>query len=108
VICDRSEPHRQVRRRIGEESGAERVILFGSDVPGSVRADSEVDILVVLRFEGRSVDKFAEIQMKLRPGFPVDRLVRAPEKIDEHLATGDSFIQEILSEGRVRYEADDG
>lgn len=94
-------------RRIGEEFGAERVILFGSHARGIVRADSDVDILVVGRFEGRSVDKSVEIQMKLRPDFPVDLLVRTPEKIDQRIAMGDTFMKEILAEGRVLYEAND-
>jgi len=94
-------------RRVGEEFGAERVILFGSHARGAVRADSDVDILVVGRFEGRSVDKSVEIQMKLRPDFPVDLLVRTPEKIDERIAMGDTFMKEILTEGRVLYEVND-
>jgi len=94
-------------RRIGEEFGAERVILFGSHARGAVRADSDVDILVVGRFEGRSVDKSVEIQMKLRPDFPVDLLMRTPEKIDERIAMGDTFMKEILTEGRVLYEVND-
>jgi len=94
-------------RRIGEEFGAERVILFGSHARGDVRADLDVDILVVGRFEGRSVDKSVEIQMKLRPDFPVDLLVRTPEKIDERIAMGDTFMKEILTEGRVLYEVND-
>ena len=92
-------------RRIGEEFGVERVILFGSHARGAVGADSDVDILVIGRFEGRSVDKAVEIQMKLRPGFPVDLLVRTPQRIAERIEMGDPFMREILAEGRVLYEA---
>jgi predicted nucleotidyltransferase len=94
-------------RRIGRQFGAERVILFGSYARGTVTRDSDVDLLVIGPFEGRSVDRSVQIRMKLRPGFPVDLVLRTAEKVRERLAMGDDFMQEILEEGKVLYEADD-
>ncbi|NLT75282.1 MAG: nucleotidyltransferase domain-containing protein [Planctomycetes bacterium] len=94
-------------RRIGREFGAEKVILFGSYARGTPAHDSDVDLLVIGPFSGRSVDTSVAIQMKLRPGFPVDLLVRAPEKVRERLELGDMFMQEVLTRGRVLYEAAD-
>ena len=94
-------------RQIGEQFDAERVILFGSYAQGKVTADSDVDLLVIGPFKGRSVNKSVEIRMKLRPQFPVDILVRTTNKVHERLKTGDQFIREILEEGKVLYEADD-
>ena len=94
-------------RRIGLEFSAERVILFGSYAQGAVTEDSDVDLLIICPFEGRSVDKSVEIRMQLRPGFPVDLLVRTGEKVRERIEMGDDFIREILEEGKVLYEADD-
>jgi predicted nucleotidyltransferase len=93
-------------RRIGREFGAEKVVLFGSYARGTVTEDSDVDLLVVVRFDGRSVDKSVEIRMKLRPAFAVDLLVRTPENVRERLAMGDGFMHEILGQGKVLYEAD--
>jgi len=93
-------------RRVGEEFGAERVILFGSYARGNATLDSDVDILVVGAFEGRSVDRSVEIRMKLRPDFPMDLLVRTPEKVRERIEMGDAFMREILDHGKVLYEAD--
>ncbi len=98
----------ELGRRIGEEFGAERVILFGSYARGNPNPDSDVDLLVIGPFSGRSADKSVEIQMKLRPRFPVDLLVRTPEKVRERIAMGDTFMQEILSQGKILYEAADG
>jgi predicted nucleotidyltransferase len=95
-------------RRIGREFGAEKVILFGSYAIGAPSADSDVDLLVIGPFPGRSADTSVEIQMKLRPAFPVDLLVRTPEKVRERTAMGDTFMQEILTQGRVLYEAANG
>jgi len=94
-------------RRIGEEFAAEKVILFGSYARGNASPDSDVDLLVIGPFPGRSVDKSVEIQMKLRPAFPVDLLVRTPEKVRERIAMGDTFMQEVLRQGRILYEAAD-
>lgn len=97
----------QFGRRIGREFGAERVILFGSHAQGMVTEDSDVDLLVIGPFEGRSVDKSVQIRMKLRPRFPVDLLIRTPEKVRLRLQMGDDFMREILEKGKVLYEADD-
>jgi predicted nucleotidyltransferase len=93
-------------RQIGEQFGAERVILFGSYAQGQVTADSDVDLLVIGPYKGRGVDKSVEIRMKLRPQFPVDILIRTPEKVDQRLKMGDCFMREILEKGKVLYEAD--
>ena len=94
-------------RQIGERFGAERVILFGSYAQGKVTADSDVDLLVIGPFKGRSVDKSVEIRMKLRPQFPVDILIRTPEKVHQRLKMGDQFMREILEKGKILYEAND-
>ncbi len=94
-------------RSIGREFGAEKVILFGSYARGTPARDSDVDLLVIGPFSGRSVDTSVAIQMKLRPGFPVDLLVRTPEKVRERIELGDTFMQEVLTQGRVLYEAAD-
>ena len=93
-------------RRIGSEFHAEKVVLFGSYAEGVSTEDSDVDVLVILPFEGRSVEQSVAIRMKLRPGFPVDLIVRTPEKIAERLEIGDDFVREILENGKVLYEAD--
>jgi len=99
---------REFSQRIGREFEAERVVLFGSYARGTVTEDSDVDLLIICRFEGRSVDQSVRIRMKLRPQFPVDLLVRTPEKVCQRIEMGDDFLREILEEGKVLYEADDG
>ncbi len=44
--------------------------------------------------------------MKLRPAFPVDLIVRTPEGVRERLEMGDTFVQQVLEEGTVLYEAE--
>jgi hypothetical protein len=42
-----------------------------------------------------------------RPPFPLDLLVRTPGEVRTRLAMGDTFIRDILQQGKVLYEADD-
>ena len=93
-------------RQIGEQFGAEQVILFGSYARGGATEDSDVDLLVIGPFKGRRVDKSVEIRMKLRPQFPVDILIRTAKKVRQRIKMGDCFMREILEKGKVLYEAD--
>jgi len=97
---------KQFGRSIGTEFNADKVILFGSYAAGTPTQHSDVDLLVVASFAGTSVDKSVQIRMKLRPKFPVDILVRTPEKIRQRLEMGDQFIKDIFHQGKVLYEAD--
>ncbi len=93
-------------RDIGREFHPDRVVLFGSYARGTPTADSDVDLLVVLPFEGKAVHKSVEMRLKLRPPFPLDLIVRTPEKVCQRLEMGDDFMREILEQGKVLYEAD--
>lgn len=92
--------------RIGHEFRADQIVLFGSHARGVATGDSDVDLLIVLPFAGNSVDQSVAMRMKLRPAFPVDLIVRTPKQVRERIEMGDGFMQEILEEGKVLYEAD--
>ena len=47
-----------------------------------------------------------KIRMQLRPHFPLDLIVRTPEKVRQRIEMGDDFMRGILQEGKVLYEAD--
>ncbi len=85
-----------------------RIILFGSYAYGSPTPDSDVDLLVIMRFEGSPIRKAAEVSQHIRRTIPVDVLVRTPEFVGERLALGDFFMREVVENGKVLYEATDG
>lgn len=95
-------------RRIGEEFRAHRVVLFGSHARGLAGDDSDVDLLVVMPFRGERTKQSVAIRMKLRPPFPLDLIVRTPLEIRKRLRMGDTFVRDILENGKVLYEADHG
>ncbi len=57
----------ELGRRIGREFDADRIVLFGSHARGLATDDSDVDLLIILPFEGKSVIQSVEIRMRLRP-----------------------------------------
>ncbi len=102
------------RKQIGKFSQAvarkfrpEKIILFGSYGYGKPTEDSDVDLLVIMPFDRKEGRKSLEIRRAIPSGFPMDLIVRTPEFIAQRLAWGDCFTQEILTKGKVLYEADD-
>lgn len=93
-------------REIIREYQPEKVVLFGSYAYGRPAPDSDVDLLVVMDFKGKSAWKSLEILERLQPRFGVDLLVRTPEEIRRRVRWNDFFIREILDQGIVLHETD--
>jgi len=94
-------------QRIAQALQPEKIILFGSYAYGTPTPDSDVDLLVIMKTMASQVERSLAVARLLRPRvFPVDILVRTPDEIERALRSGDFFIQEILSRGRVLYERD--
>ncbi|MFS8086026.1 MAG: nucleotidyltransferase domain-containing protein [Acidobacteriota bacterium] len=91
--------------QITKEFNPERIILFGSYGYGQPSEDSDVDLLVVLPFEGKAVRKAIEIRNKINSKVPLDLIVRTPEQLAARLAQNDWFMREIVERGRTLYEA---
>jgi predicted nucleotidyltransferase len=95
-----------VTDEIAREYAPERIILFGSYAYGHPSPDSDVDLLVILPFEGKGFYKSLEILNRVRPPFPVDLLARRPDDTARRYAEGDPLIREALDHGKVLYERD--
>jgi predicted nucleotidyltransferase len=93
--------------RIAERFRPDRIVLFGSHATGKANADSDVDLLVVMPHDGKPWRRATEIRGAVRPGFPVDLLVRSSEELEARIAMGDCFLREIVTTGQVLYEAPD-
>ena len=91
--------------RVARTFHPERIILFGSHARGGTTADSDVDLLVVMPFEGRPWQMAVEIRQRVDRPFPLDLLVRTPEQLRTRLEMGDPFLAEIIREGKVLYES---
>jgi predicted nucleotidyltransferase len=94
----------EISKRIAQEFQPDRIILFGSYAYGRPRPDSDVDLLVVLPFEGKGFRKSLEILNRIAPEFSLDLLARRPEDTARRYAEGDPLIREALDHGKVLYE----
>ena len=104
----RREYIKQLCERIAEHYQPEKIILFGSHAYGQPTPESDVDLLVMMDFEGSPIQQAIKISRKLGLVTPVDLLVRTPAQVDERLRIEDQFMREIVERGEVMYEANHG
>ena len=90
--------------RIIRDFAPHKVVLFGSYAYGTPRPDSDVDLLVILPFEGTSFRKSLEILNRLNPPYDVDLIARRPEEASRQYQEGDPLVREALDRGRILYE----
>jgi uncharacterized protein len=94
----------ELSERIAREFHPQRIILFGSYAYGQPGPYSDVDLLVVLPFEGTGFRKSLEILNRVDPDFSVDLLARRPDDTARRYSEGDPLIREALDRGKVVYE----
>jgi predicted nucleotidyltransferase len=82
----------------------EKIILFGSHAYGTPRSDSDVDLLVILDFEGSPFRKALDILNRLDLHVPIDLIARHPDETARRYAQGDPLIREALDHGKILYE----
>jgi len=97
---------RRFARRVAERFRPEKIILFGSHAYGTLNADSDVDILVIMRCRNE-LDQAYKIRLAVEAPFAMDLIVRTPYAMSWRLKEGDWFLREITSRGKVLYEAPD-
>ena len=93
--------------RIAREFDPDKIILFGSHAYGTPAEFSDVDLLVIMPFEGHPFDKSMEILDRLDPPFDADIVVRSPDDAARRYAECDPLIREALDRGKVLYERND-
>jgi len=92
-------------QKIVAELRPEKVILFGSYAYGTPSPHSDVDLLVIMKTRASLKERSWAVSRLLLPRpFPVDILVKTPREIEKSLKTGDFFLQEILTRGKVLYD----
>lgn len=91
-------------REMVRKFSPERVILFGSHASDNTTPGSDVDLLVIMDFDGRPHQQAFKIRKRVRRSFPLDILVRRPEDVERRLNMGDFFLKEVMQKGKVLYE----
>jgi predicted nucleotidyltransferase len=95
----------EITRRIVESFDPEKVVLFGSRSTDTARADSDVDLLVIMEASGSPMQRAVEVKRVCRPRFvSMDVLVKTPDEVEARLDQGSFFLRQILEQGKVLYE----
>ena len=71
---------RRYARQVAERFEPDQIILFGSHAYGTLNADSDVDLLVVMPTRN-PLDQALKIRLAISAPFPLDLLVRTPETL---------------------------
>lgn len=90
-------------RRIAEEFDPDKIILFGSHAYGAPEEYSDVDLLVIMPFEGHPFDKATEILERVGHDFFADVIVRSSEDAEKRYRERDPLIRDALNRGTVLY-----
>ena len=94
--------------RIVREYRPMKVILFGSYANGTPDEDSDIDLFIIKETTDRPIDRRVEVATIVadpRRRTPVEPLVMTRSEVEERLRIGDQFVQQILDEGEILYEA---
>lgn len=96
----------EVTRRIIQVANPRRVVLFGSAAHGRMNADSDLDVLVVVRGPVHRRRMAQEIYRSLHGvGIPVDIVVATEADLQQYGQRPGTILKPALREGRVLYEA---
>ena len=97
---------RQIVEKLRSEYKPEKVIVFGSYISGTVRNDSDLDLLIVKDTSERFIDRCVTVRRILSDPsrkIAIETLVLTPKEISDRLARGDQFIAEIIEKGKILY-----
>lgn len=95
----------RVTDEIARKFSPDKIILFGSYAYGTPTEDSDVDLLVVIPFEGRKAKKAIEIRSAVYAEFPMDLIPITAERLQYRIEIEDFFLREVVERGKVLYEA---
>ncbi|MBI4366034.1 MAG: nucleotidyltransferase domain-containing protein [Deltaproteobacteria bacterium] len=95
----------EIVRRIVLAVHPERIILFGSQARGQGNAQSDVDLLIVMREIGSRRRKVVELYRLLAgTGISKDIVILTPEELERYQGIVGTIAQAAVREGKVVYE----
>ena len=93
--------------KIVKEYQPEKIILFGSWAWGEPHEYSDLDLFVIKDTTRPSLKRIEDLdRLFSRRDLPMDFLVYTPEQVKQRLAIDDFFVRDILTNGKVLYDAE--
>ncbi len=84
----------------------EKIILFGSYARGDADEYSDLDVVIIKNTEKRFLERLVEVAKYLDNDLgKVDVFVYTGEEFEEMQRKENPFIEKVLAEGRVIYQA---
>jgi uncharacterized protein len=106
VIESQSDPVSVAVQRMVEKAHLLRVIMFGSRARGGMRADSDLDLLVILSEVRDGHGEMVRLRRAVgRILIPVDVLAFSADDVREWGGVPGTVLYPSLREGRVLYDA---
>lgn len=96
----------EVVEKIKAEYQPEKIILYGSYAYGKPTADSDIDLFIIKDTDKRRTDRYVEVsRLVYKPGryISISPNVYTPQEVEERLALGDDFVEDVLTKGEVLY-----
>jgi predicted nucleotidyltransferase len=91
-------------QRLVDRFDPDEIILFGSQVRGTSRPGSDVDLLVIMPVSGSKRAKQLEMRRALHDiAVPKDILLVTPDEVERRRNVVGTIIRPALSEGKVLY-----
>ena len=95
---------RRFARQIAERFHPDKIILFGSYAYGTPHEESDVDLLVIMPTYNE-IAQAIRIRRECDRPFALDLIVKTPERLERALKQENWFLREVVSKGRLLYEA---
>ena len=97
---------KEATERLVSRFHPQRIILFGSQACHTADERSDVDLLIISRFEGDRRQLMVAMERALR-GLPIarDRVILTPEECERDKEIPGTIARPASREGRVLYEA---
>jgi predicted nucleotidyltransferase len=94
----------EIVSRIVEHAHPEKIILFGSCARGTAHEGSDIDLLIIRRFDPSDTRRYLGIRRYLRGlKVPMDIVVYTPQEIRQWRDVPGSLVHEVFQTGRVLY-----
>jgi len=81
-----------------------KIILFGSML-SSDRPSNDIDLFLIKNTHKPHRERCIEARSYFPQNIPVDLIIYTPAELKQSLKIGNFFIEDILNEGKVLYEA---
>lgn len=90
---------KEFKKNLREKYNVDKIILFGSRASGKYKKDSDVDLIVVGKFKGKSnLERVPALHLEWNIDLPVDILCYTPREFDR-LKDRITIVRDAVREG---------